>query len=273
MEWLDCESPGRRALACPTCRGALTGPAGRDFLFCRGCDAEWPIRDGYADFLPRGVGAQAGLGPRLMHARPLALIYDKIWRPSFIALASGGRSDFGAELERVEHRLAPARDGVIADLSCGPGLIGRHLATSGQFADVIGLDYSRAMVERCVEHCRRDGAHAFHLVRADVGHMPFADGALAGAHAGAAMHVWPDIDAALADVARVLRPGGIFVASTFISRDATKPRRTLERIFERALTVRVFPEEQMIAAFERAGLRDYRVESRGYFSWFSARRP
>jgi SAM-dependent methyltransferase len=35
-------------------------------------------------------------------------------------------------------------------------------------------------------------------------------------HAGAAMHCWPSPSAAVAEISRVLKPGGVFVASTFL---------------------------------------------------------
>lgn len=38
--------------------------------------------------------------------------------------------------------------------------------------------------------------------------------AVAALHAGAAIHCWPNPSAALAEISRVLRPGGVFVAST-----------------------------------------------------------
>ncbi len=40
---------------------------------------------------------------------------------------------------------------------------------------------------------------------------------VAAVHAGAALHCWPNPSAAMAEVARVLRPGGVFVASTFLT--------------------------------------------------------
>jgi SAM-dependent methyltransferase len=54
-------------------------------------------------------------------------------------------------------------------------------------------------------------------VRADVGRLPFATGSVDAIHAGAAMHCWPNPQAAMAEISRVLRPGGVFVASTFLN--------------------------------------------------------
>ena len=45
------------------------------------------------------------------------------------------------------------------------------------------------------------------LLRADVARLPFAHASLAAAHAGAALHLWPDPDAAIAEVAEGDRHG------------------------------------------------------------------
>jgi ubiquinone/menaquinone biosynthesis C-methylase UbiE len=54
------------------------------------------------------------------------------------------------------------------------------------------------------------------LLRADVARLPFPTGSVAGMHAGAALHCWPNPQAAMAEISRVLEPGGVFVASTFL---------------------------------------------------------
>jgi len=36
-------------------------------------------------------------------------------------------------------------------------------------------------------------------------------------HAGAAMHCWPDLDSAASEIYRVLKPGGRYFATTFLS--------------------------------------------------------
>src|SRR5688572_19740428 len=102
-------------LCCPACRGPLAvegvGAA------CRACDRRYPGDRGYLDFLP-GLGAAGeGLGPRLMHSRALARVYERLWRPFFVTVASNGLPDYRAEFEAVLAALASAEGGAVVDLS------------------------------------------------------------------------------------------------------------------------------------------------------------
>ena len=54
------------------------------------------------------------------------------------------------------------------------------------------------------------------FVRADIARLPFPESSVDGVHAGAAMHCWPSPSAAVAEISRVLKPGGVFLASTFL---------------------------------------------------------
>ncbi|KAG0499597.1 hypothetical protein HPP92_004288 [Vanilla planifolia] len=56
----------------------------------------------------------------------------------------------------------------------------------------------------------------FVMVRADISRLPFVANSIDAVHAGAALHCWPSPSTGVAEISRVLRPGGIFVASTFI---------------------------------------------------------
>lgn len=255
-------------LACPICCGPLgaEGPGAS----CPRCRRSYSGERGYLDFLPAveegEAGAGLGLGPRLMHSPLLARVYERAWRPLFIAAASGGRPDYGAEFELVLSALAPAAGGVVVDLSCGPGFTGRRLAESGQFERVWGLDWSVPMLQRAAA----DNRGLMRLVRGDVARLPFQTSSLAGAHAGAAFHVWPDPSGAVAEVARVLRPGGAFVASTFAHTAGV--RRALESAFAAAAQIRIFEAAELRGMLAAHGLHDFRSERRGSLILFWARR-
>ena len=262
-------------LACPHCLGALTaaptaaaGPL--PSLACARCEQVYSAATGFIDFIGRSGDAQTGargIGPRLMHSRALATVYEKLWRPAFVAVASGGRPDYAAELEQVLTALEPAAGGVVVDLSCGPGFTGRRLAHSDLFTRVYGLDWSVAMLQRAL--AARDPA--LPLLRADVGHLPFARGSLAGVHAGAALHLWPDPDSAIAEAARVLRPGGVLVASTFVHLPRG-PLRPLASAFQAASSARVFELDELAGLCRIHGLHGFTPQRRGALLLFSATR-
>ena len=67
-------------------------------------------------------------------------------------------------------------------------------------------------------HHYQENDFIFELVRLDVGMIPMRNNSVDALHAGAAMHCWPEIDRALSEIYRVLRPhGGRYFATTFLS--------------------------------------------------------
>ena len=259
-------------LACPNCLGALTSAGERSpmDLACARCDVVYRADAGFLDFIgmrEHGSSAGQGLGPRLMHSRALATVYEKLWRPFFVAVASGGRPDYAAELEQVLTWLEPAAGGVVVDLSCGPGFTGRRLAHSDLFTRVYGLDWSVAMLQRAL--AARDPA--LQLLRADVARLPFARASVAGVHAGAALHLWPDPPSAIAEAARVLRPGGVLVASTF-AHLPRGPLRPIAGAFQAVSSARVFEVDELAGLCRAHGLDDFTPERRGALILFSATR-
>jgi demethylmenaquinone methyltransferase/2-methoxy-6-polyprenyl-1,4-benzoquinol methylase len=87
---------------------------------------------------------------------------------------------------------------VIADLACGTGDLCRELAAAGYRA--LGFDFSLRMLMRA----RTDVP----LVAADVLRLPLRDASIEGATCGFALRNVADIEAFLAETARVVRSGG-----------------------------------------------------------------
>ncbi len=99
----------------------------------------------------------------------------------------------------------------VVEIGCGSAPCARWLARQG--ADVVALDLSGGMLARAAELNRATGIDV-PLLQADAGALPLGTAsadAVCSAYGG--LPFVADAGAVLAEVARVLRPGGRFVAS------------------------------------------------------------
>lgn len=113
---------------------------------------------------------------------------------------------------RMVHKLDPAPGAHILDAGCGYGYHAVRLASHG--LRVTGLDFSHAALRQARATVRRAGmASRIRLHQGDLLHMPYADGTFEYVNCwGVLMHI-PDLEGALRELARVLRPGGKLVVT------------------------------------------------------------
>ena len=97
----------------------------------------------------------------------------------------------------------------VLDVGCGPGSITNDLAGMVAPGPVVGLDSAQSAVDAAVAAFGRDGVE---FVRGEVGMLPFADGAFDVVHAHQVLQHLTDPIAALGEMARVCRAGGLIAA-------------------------------------------------------------
>jgi ubiquinone/menaquinone biosynthesis C-methylase UbiE len=210
----------RALLRCPLCRAELDDVPGGV-----GCPAgHGPARfeGGVLDFAPQGVGA-ASLGARVMASRWIAGIYERWWRPIAFGLSTGFRMPARDEEARMVLARLGGAPAPWLDLSCGPGTLTPSLL-AGAGGAVVALDASAAMLARA-----RERAPQAFCVRADAAFLPFVDGAFGAVVNLAAIDLYPDAARVVAESARVLAPGGRWVASTFLSSETVTRSAPLRR--------------------------------------------
>ncbi len=116
---------------------------------------------------------------------------------------AGTRDD--ARIPLVDAVVAATPRRVLA-VGCGWGELAEWIARETG-AEVVAIDLSPRMVELASER-------GIDASVADVQQLPFADGTFDVVVAAWMLYHVPDLDRGLADIARVLRPGGTLVAST-----------------------------------------------------------
>jgi ubiquinone/menaquinone biosynthesis methyltransferase len=118
-------------------------------------------------------------------------------------------------------RLAEIAPGMRAlDLACGTGDITREVARRG--GRVIGLDVTERMIRLATK--KLGGDRGIRFVVGDMMALPFADATIDLVTTGYGIRNVPELEPALREIARVLRPGGLF-----LSLDFNRPRNALMR--------------------------------------------
>jgi ubiquinone/menaquinone biosynthesis C-methylase UbiE len=110
---------------------------------------------------------------------------------------------------RAMLRHGPPAPRRVLDVGCGPGASAFALAeVLGGGAQVVGVDLAAAMVARARRHQRRGAAPAVRFLVGDATRLPFPSGSFDLVTGHSFLYLVPDPLAVLAEVRRVLAPGG-----------------------------------------------------------------
>ena len=111
---------------------------------------------------------------------------------------------------RVANEVAAVHPrGKILEVGSGPGRLAVQLAREAPGITITGMDISEAMVERASR--RAAGAGLSERVQFEVGDvaaLPLSDGEFDGVVSTLSLHHWSDPASGLAEIHRVLKPGG-----------------------------------------------------------------
>jgi ubiquinone/menaquinone biosynthesis C-methylase UbiE len=113
---------------------------------------------------------------------------------------------FGPSHKMLLDELRPT-DQQLLDVGCGTGLFAARVLESIPGASVYGMDLSEGMLRQCQERCRAANGR-LHLVQGDSERLPFADNSFDVVTCAHSFHHYPRQASVLAQMHRVLRPGG-----------------------------------------------------------------
>jgi ubiquinone/menaquinone biosynthesis C-methylase UbiE len=176
-------------------------------------------------------------------------------------------TDWG--LRHVTIRPADA----ILDVGCGGGRTVQKLARLAPEGKVWGVDYSAASVRTS----RQVNADAIArgrvtIARASVAALPFPDRTFAVVTAVETHYYWPDLDANVREILRVLKPGGTLALIAETARD--RQPNPLHFVVMPLLGAAHLTTAQHEDLLERAGFTDVAVDTRkGGWICATGRRP
>ncbi|KAI3507182.1 hypothetical protein L1887_22030 [Cichorium endivia] len=219
-----------RVLACPICYVTLiwnddpvysVDSTPRSTLKCNICKKSYSGNETHLDLTvasgTKKYGEYKPASSELFRLPIVSFLYERGWRQAFSIW--GGYPGPQKEYEMMKDYFTPVIGGSIIDASCASGMFSRLFQKSGLFSLVVALDYSDTMLKQCYDFIKQEESISNEnliLVKADIARLPFASSSIDAVHAGAALHCWPSPSSGVAEINRILRPGGVFVATTFI---------------------------------------------------------
>ncbi len=156
--------------------------------------------------------------------------------------------------------------GVALDVGSGPGNVTASLArAAGADGLALGVDISEPMLARAVE---AEAGPNVGFLRADAQQLPFRDGVFDAVTSLAVLQLIPDPSATIAEIARVLKPGG---RVAIMVPTAGRGGEVLKWLPNGG--VHFFTEDELGDAFEELGLVGVRTKTLGNIQWVRGRRP
>lgn len=123
----------------------------------------------------------------------------------------------GADLPRMVELAGLSGREVLLDAGCGAGHAAAAVAPHAR--SVVAVDLSDEMLAVTASLAAGRGLTNLSVRRADVEALPFDDGSFDRVVSRYSAHHWPHPAVALAEIRRVLRPGGRFILSDIVSWD------------------------------------------------------
>ncbi|MEM9589182.1 MAG: class I SAM-dependent methyltransferase [Planctomycetota bacterium] len=141
---------------------------------------------------------------RVLKAKP-SLYYERFDRNIL-----KNRPFVAALVAEAFRRYFPSPVDQLLDLGCGTGfyypLLARHARS------ITGVDVSREMLREAQQVIAADNLSGCRVIEASALALPMTDKSMDAVHAWDFLHHLSDVDQAITEIARVLKPGGCFVA-------------------------------------------------------------
>jgi ubiquinone/menaquinone biosynthesis C-methylase UbiE len=206
-------------------------------------------------------------------AGPFGVIYDAyVERPRLMNAIS--RLIWGIDTSVLYASMAPigrVPDGAtILDVPSGGGVAMRALRPD-QDVRYVAVDLSEEMLARARKRAAKRSLGQVEFLAADMTSLPFEDGVADLFLSFSGLHMVPNPDRAISEIARCLKPGGRVIGTTFLS-DVSRRARALFAIGSRSGHATPPARSELRRWLESSGLGEVTIGPQRGFVAFSATR-
>ncbi len=191
----------------------------------------------------------------------LVALLEALWGEGY--MSPGGDAEVDRYLDGID--LSGMQ---VLDIGCGLGGVDLHLVRGHGVAKVTGIDIEDDLIVRCNQLAQRHGiSDRAEFLRVDPGPLPFAENTFdAVTSKDSIIHI-ADKHALAADVFRIVRPGGWFVASDWLSGYEGEPSPEMQAYLDaEGLDFGLATADTYRAALAAAGFVDVDVVDRN--DWY-----
>ncbi|WP_175816133.1 class I SAM-dependent methyltransferase [Burkholderia diffusa] len=167
----------------------------------------------------------------------------------------------GADLQALADAVRATPDAAVLDLGCGAGHA--SFAVAPHVRDVVAYDLAAPMLATVAAAARERGLANIRTQQGPAERLPFEAGTFDWVISRMSAHHWHDVSAALAEVRRVLKPGGRVLMIDIAGNDHPLLDTYLQaaEVLRDASHVRDYRADEWLAMFRGAGF-DAHVQSR-----------
>lgn len=240
---------------------------------CTHCKAAYPVRHQVIDFI-YDWDDQRSLAQQAMEWPALVRIYEsRLWRrnPVFEKFA---KLSFNEEADTILSAVELVGDETILDLACGTGNYSRLFAKQLQTGKVIAADLSLPMLELAATRAEMHGlSDKIQFIRTSALELPLPDNSVDVVNCCGALHLFADLDVALNEIQRVLKPGGRFTTAVFRQQSGWLSR-LFETLSRNYLGVEVFSLSGLVDKLQNVGLMHTQAyHDEGYWLILRSEKP
>ena len=221
------------------------------------------------------ISQEKGTTDSWLQGKLVSRVYDRTVKKPWL-FGTLARVMWSADTSRLlygDMELPPSLPGgAVVDVACGGGLALRGLPAGFDYR-YVALDISGPMLELARRESARRGLSGVEFVQAPASAIPFDNATFDLSTCYHGLHCFADPPSCVAEIARVLRPGGEFRGTVVVRGHHRLSEWHISVMQRSGQFVHVGSVDDLSTLLLSSGFEDPQIQRSGAYAHFRARRP